>query len=238
MKRKSLYQRLGGYEEVQNTADFVFLCKNSLKIRFMRVTEHSTYFYRLLLTSLSHKFEARNKITADILNEMVSIYPQEVLCPHIEHITEPALRRQQYYKYLMDTFYKHVHGHMVKFGEYFRRYGDYYKNKLLDSTTAVNSAASSVAASANTSDVLQIFKRGIDHLKADQPAQALDCFDEIYRSGGAVTDLQYARAVAFARLGRTTEARRACLEQLNLNANHDPAKELLEEISKCEKVTN
>ncbi len=130
LKRKSLYDRVGGYEELENAADFVFLCRNSLKIRFKRVGDNSTYFYRLLPSSLSHKFKARNQITADILNEMVSIYPPEVLCPRIGRITEPALR-QQYYKYLMDTFYKHVHGHMVKYGDYFRRYGDYYKQQLL-----------------------------------------------------------------------------------------------------------
>ncbi|MHC5060097.1 MAG: FkbM family methyltransferase [Planctomycetota bacterium] len=167
MKRISLYHRLGGYEEVQNTADFVFLCKNALNIRFMRVAEHSIYFYRLLPTSLSHKFEARNKITADILNEMVSIYPQNILCPDINSINDPAQRQRQYYKFLMDIFYKHVHGHRVKFGEYFRQYGDYYKNKLLDSATAVNSAASSVVASSN--------KREIGQLKNEYEERNLLC---------------------------------------------------------------
>ena len=238
MKRKSLYQRVAGYEEVQNAADFVFLCRNSLKIRFKCVGDHSTYFYRLLPTSLSHKFKARNQITADILNEMVSIYPPEVICPHIGHITEPALRGQQYYKYLMETFYKHVHGHMVKFGEYFRRYGDYYKQQLLNCAPAVNTAASAVAASAKSPDIQTLFKRGIEQLKADQPAGALACFDEIYHSGGVVADLQYARAIAFARLGRIDEARKACLAQLTLQTDHKPANELLEQISQCVKVTN
>jgi FkbM family methyltransferase len=137
LKRKSLYQRVGGYQELENAADFVFLCRNALKMNFKRVEEHSAYFYRLLSSSLSHKFEARNQITADILNEMVSIYPPEVLCPRIAAITEPALRQQQYYKYLMETFYRHVHGHMVKYGDYFRRYGDYYKQQLLNCATAV-----------------------------------------------------------------------------------------------------
>jgi glycosyltransferase involved in cell wall biosynthesis len=238
MKRKSLYQRVAGYEEVQNAADFVFLCRNSLKIRFKRVGDHSTYFYRLLPTSLSHKFKARNQITADILNEMISIYPPEVLCPHIGHITEPALRRQQYYKYLMETFYKHVHGHMVKFGEYFGRYGDYYKQQLLNCAPAVNTAASTAVASAPNPDINDMFKRGVDHLKADQAAGALACFDEIYHSGGIVADLQYARAIAFARLGRISEARKACLAQLALQTDHKPSNELLEQISQCVKVTN
>ncbi len=223
---------------MQNAADFVFLCRNSLKIRVKRVGDHSTYFYRLLPTSLSHKFKARNQITADILNEMVSIYPPEVICPHIGHITEPALRGQQYYKYLMETFYKHVHGHMVKFGEYFSRYGDYYKQQLLNCAPAVNTAASAAVASAPSPDINDMFKRGVDHLKADQPAGALACFDEIYHSGGVVADLQYARAMAFARLGRINEARKACLAQLALQTDHKPTNELLEQISQCVKVTN
>ena len=231
MKRKALYQRIGGYEEVQNAADFVFLCRNALKIRFKRVEEHSAYFYRQIPSSLSHKFEARNQITADILNEMVSIYPPEVLCPQITGIAQPALKRRQYYKYLMDTFYKHVHGHMVKFGDYFRRYGDYYKQQLLNCATAPNTAARTVAASSKSQDVQDLFNRGVERLKDDKPDQALDCFDEIYRSGGIVADLQYARAIALARLGRLDEAKKACRTQLVLQNNHAPAIELLQKIS-------
>ena len=240
MKRKSLYQRLGGYEEVQNAADFVFLCRNSLKIRFKRVGDHSTYFYRLLPTSLSHKFEARNKITADILNEMVSIYPPEVLCPQIARITEPVLRRQQYYKYLMETFYKHVNGHMVRYGEYFRRYGDYYKQQLLNCATRVNKAASSAGVLSEGEKLLALFRRGVEHLKADRPAQALTCFDEIDRCSGSrnVPDLQYARAVALARLGRMDEARKACRAQLAAQNDHEPARIFLEKLPEGTKIIN
>jgi glycosyltransferase involved in cell wall biosynthesis len=236
LKRRSLYQRVGAYEELTNAADFVFLCRNALRIRFRRVDEHSTYFYRKTESSLSHKFEARNKITADILNEMVSIYPPEVLYPQIGRIKEPALRRQKYYKYLMDTFYKHIHGHMVRFGDYFRRYGDYYKQQLLNCAADVNTAAGAVATASKSRDARDLFKRGIDHLKADQPDVALACFDEIYRSGGIVADLQYARAIALARLSRIDEAQKACREQLALQTDHAQAMELLEKISQSRRA--
>ena len=237
LKRKSIYDRTGGYEELENAADFVFLCRNSLRINFKRVCDSPTYFYRLLSSGLSHKFKARNKITADILNEMVSIYPAEVLCPDIARIAEPAVRRREYYKYLMDTFYKHVHGHMVRFGDYFRRYGDYYKDKLLGCAADVNTAVNTAAVS-KCRDVRNLFEHGVDLLKTDEPGRALDCFDEVYSSGGIVPDLQYARAIALARLGRMVEAEKACRNQLKLKNNHTPAIELLQKISEGTKVVN
>jgi len=236
LKRKSMYDRVGGYQELENAADFVFLCRNSLKMSFKRLDDSPAYFYRLLPTSLSHKFKARNQITADILNEMVSIYPPEMLCTNIGRIAEPALKRRQYYKYLMDTFYKHVHGHMVKFGDYFRRYGDYYKQKLLNSAAAVNNTAGAAAASAKCPDVRELFKNGVELLKADKPDHALACFDEIYHSGGIIPDLQYARAIALTRLGRMHEAEKACRTQLNLQKNHNPAIELLQKISESSRA--
>ena len=68
---------------------------------------------------------------ADALNAMVSIYPPEVLCPQISAMTDPAQKERQYCEYLMRTFYKHAAGPMVEYPEYFRRYGDSYKQKLL-----------------------------------------------------------------------------------------------------------
>jgi len=240
LKRKSLYGRVGGYEELQNAADFVFLCRNALKISFKRLQEHSAYFYRLTPSSLSHKFRARNQITADVLNDMVSIYPPEVLCPQIARITEPVLRQQQYYKYLMETFYKHVNGHMVQYGGYFRRYGDYYKQQLLNCATRVNKAASSAGGLSEDEKLLALFKRGVEHLKADRPAQALTCFDEICRCSGSrnVPDLQYAQAVALARLGRMDEARKACRAQLAAQNDHESARIFLEKLSERAKIIN
>jgi hypothetical protein len=238
LKRKSLYERVGGYEELQNTADFVFLCRNALKMSFKRVQEQSAYFYRLTPSSLSRKFRARNQVTADVLNDMVSIYPPEMLCPRIACITEPVLRQQQYYKYLMEIFYKHVNGHMVRYGEYFRRYGDYYKQQLLNCATRVNKAASSARALSKDEKLLALFKRGVEHLKEDQPGQALICFDDIYYSGWNVPDLQYARAVALARLGRMDGAREACRAQLAARNGHERARIFLEKLSDGTKIIN
>jgi glycosyltransferase involved in cell wall biosynthesis len=129
--RRTLFDRVGAYEELECVEDFAFLCKNALKINFRRVEQQSTYFYRRLPMSNSQKFEARNRIMADVLNKMVSIYPAEVLCPQIASLTDAALKQQKYYEYLAKTFNKHSNGPMVRFGRYFKRYAELYKTKLL-----------------------------------------------------------------------------------------------------------
>ena len=156
LKRRSLFDRVGMYDDVDSVEDFVFLCKNALKIRFRRVEDNSRYFYRRLATGSSHNFKARDEIMAGALNDMVSIYPPEVLyptpisCPargEAQAVPTPvrqtqphrppedwcgdaALKERRYCEYLMKTFYRHAEGPMVQCGEHFRRYGDYYKHKL------------------------------------------------------------------------------------------------------------
>ncbi|TFG48457.1 MAG: glycosyltransferase, partial [Candidatus Brocadiia bacterium] len=105
--RKSLYENVGLYDEVETVEDFVFLCKNASKINFKRVDEHCWYFYRRVPTGNSHRLKPRNKIMADALNEMVSIYGKEGLCPDIADIADPKLREKEYLKYIVDTFEKH-----------------------------------------------------------------------------------------------------------------------------------
>ena len=67
---------------------------------------------------------------AAALNEMVSLYQPEVLCPQIADVNDAGLRHRQYCQYLMKTFYRHAVGDMVQYGDYFRRYGDFYKQQL------------------------------------------------------------------------------------------------------------
>ena len=93
LKRRSLFDKAGLYEDLDTVEDFVFLCRNALKVYFKRAEEHSTYFYRKLAAGLSHKFKARDQITAGVLNEMVAIYPPELLCSEIKGITDAGLRK-------------------------------------------------------------------------------------------------------------------------------------------------
>jgi len=66
---------------------------------------------------------------ADALNEMISLYPPDVLCPLIAGISDAAEQQQRYYEYLVRTFHRHAEGPMVEYGEYFREYADYYRRR-------------------------------------------------------------------------------------------------------------
>jgi len=238
LKRKSLFGKVGLYEELDTVEDFVFLCKNALRISFKRVEQHSTYFYRRTSEGNCYKFKARNQITARALNDMISMYPAEVLYPQIAGINDPALRKQQYYKYLMMTFYKHVNGHMVRYGEYFQQYGDYYKEKLLNHMAKTNKAVSSVDGASAQDDLLRSFKQGVERLKEARPQDALVCFDKACRLGGKVSNLQYARAVALMQLGRCNDARLACEAELAVQPDHRGTQMLLNKISQDVSIIN
>ena len=77
---------------------------------------------------------------ADALNEMVSIYPPQVLCPQIADTRDENLQKHRYYEYLTATFNRHAQGPMVRYGEYYRQYADYYSQKLR-ATKASSTAA-------------------------------------------------------------------------------------------------
>ncbi len=130
LKSRAMYRRIGGYDDVDSVEDFVFLCKNALKITFLRVEDNPTYFYRRRPGSSSQNFEVRNRIMASALNDMVSAYPPGVLCPQIAGIKDEHTRRRRYYEYLMRTFYRHAEGASGNCGRHFRAYGDYYRQKL------------------------------------------------------------------------------------------------------------
>lgn len=232
LRRMSMFEKTGGYEELENVADFVFLCKNALKVNFKRVEEQSVYFYRCTGTSLSHRIKIRNQTMAKALNDMVLTYPPEMICPQIAAIKEPALKEQQYYKYLMDVFYKHVKGHMVQFGEYFKKYGDFYKSKLMECASKVNRATSAVFGPPAQESAADLFEQGIKHLKSSRPNDALTCFNKVIRAVGQMPDLHYARAVALLQLGRIYDAQMACHAELDRRKDHQGAKKLLDRISR------
>lgn len=131
LKRKSLFGKTGPYDEVETVEDFAFLCRNALKIKFKRIDDHADYFYRLRPLGNSHRFEARDRIMAEALSAMISIYPPELLYPQLSNIDDPALRTKRFYDYLMMTFYKHSHNPRVRFGLHYRRFADHYRQKLI-----------------------------------------------------------------------------------------------------------
>jgi len=236
LKRRSLFtKKCELYKELETVEDFTFLCRNALRINFKRVQDHSTYFYRRMASGNSQKFKTRNQLMARALNDMVLIYPAQVLYPQIRYIS-PDLREKEYYKYLMTTFYKHSQGNMVRYGEYFRQYGDYYKAKLL--SVEEGNKVGSAGALSDQKYYMELFEQGAEHLKAGRPADALVCFDGAYRLDDKVSDLQYARAVALAQLGRMDDARLACEAELAIQPNHKGAQMVLNKISESVNVIN
>jgi glycosyltransferase involved in cell wall biosynthesis len=131
LKRKTLFDNVGLYDEVDTLEDFVFLCKNALKINFKRVDEHSTYFYRRHQQNTSLRLEERNRVMADVLNEMVSIYQAEVLYPQIANIDDIALKQRRYFEYVAETFCRHANNTAAQYGYYFQKYTEHYRSKLL-----------------------------------------------------------------------------------------------------------
>ncbi len=142
LKRRSLFDRTGPYEELETVEDFVFLCRNALKIRFRRVDGCSAYFYRRLESGNSRKFEARDRIMADALNEMVSIYPQAVLCPGAKIHSDGQSQTGDYEQFLAETFFKHAESSTVRHGEYYLRYGRMYRKGLVQSESNLGSGGS------------------------------------------------------------------------------------------------
>ncbi|MBW8001521.1 MAG: glycosyltransferase [Planctomycetes bacterium] len=146
LRRRSLFNEIGLFDELETVEDFVFLCRNALSMSYKRVGIDLKYYYRCLDSGVSRKFKARDQITANILDEIVSIYPPELLCPKIVGIADTNVKMREYYKYLAATFDKHSQGfHLVKHGEYFAKYRDKYREKISEIDKVVKVVSSGKA---------------------------------------------------------------------------------------------
>ncbi|MCK4957818.1 MAG: glycosyltransferase, partial [Planctomycetes bacterium] len=237
LKKKTIF-KLGMYKEIDTVEDFDFLCKNAFRINFKRVDESSTYFYRRLPSGNTHKFKARNELMARTLNDMVSMYPPEVLCPQLAQVSNIQLKNQQYLRYLMTTFNRLSRGNMVQFPEYYRQYADFYKEKLLSLIARPMKTGDPATAPSDRNHPVIAFKQGLDYLKAARPAQALQCFDSFDRANAGFDNLPFARAIALAQLGKIDQARQACWEQLEIDPDHTDARQFMDRISGGLKAVN
>lgn len=227
--RRSLYERVGLYQEVETAADFAFLCRNAGQIRFSKVSASRPYYYRVSSGGLSRKFRRRNEITAAALEEMVSLYPAQVLCPQLSKYGDPTERTLHYYQFLMMTFYSHAQTNEGRFGEPFQRRGDRYRELLLKSLAVSGKTAQSVWGMTGMRRTTAMFRHGAERLKAGRPDEALVYFDQVRRGSVAAPGIDYARAVAFVQLGRPDQAVAACQAELNQNPNPN-AERLLAEL--------
>jgi glycosyltransferase involved in cell wall biosynthesis len=227
--RRSLYERVGLYHEVETAADFAFLCWNSPKIHFGRVSASQPYYYRVSSGGLSRKFRQRNEITTTVLDEMVSLFPPQVLCPQLSRCNDPTEWTRLYYEFLMMTFYAHAQTNTGRFGEPFAQRGDRYRTLMLDALAASGTSAQSVWGLTGMQRTTAMFRRGVERLNVGRPDEALVYLDEVRRGGAAVPGIDYARAVAFVQLGRQDQAVAACQAELERNRNPD-AERLLAEL--------
>ncbi len=217
--RRSLYERVGLYQELETVADFVFLCRNSPHIRFSRVSAGRPYYYRVSSGGLSRKFQQRNEITAAVLDEMVSLYPAEVLCPQLSQCNDPTEQTRLYDEFLMMTFYAHAQTHAGRFGEPFEQRGDRYHTRLLEALAASGKTAQSVWGMTGVQRTTAMYRRGVERLTIGRPHEALVYFDQARRGNAGLPGIDYARAVAFVQLGRPDQAVAACQAELELNRN-------------------
>lgn len=81
----------------------------------------------------------------------------------------------------------------------------------------------------------ELFERGVDVLNRGNTTQAIDYFDEAISNCRPFPELNFARAVAFAKLGKLLPSKKACQDELKVNPESEGAKNLL---AKIEKATN
>ncbi len=130
LKKKSLFERLGTYEELETVEDFVFLSQNALEINFQRVDDHAQYFYRRLPSGNSSKFLARNRIMAEALDRMVAVYSPEQLCPELARIDNAEIKTRRFWRYVAMVFENHASNPITAHPEFFRKYADKYRKKV------------------------------------------------------------------------------------------------------------
>lgn len=129
LKRKSMFERTGLYQELENVEDFDFLSRNVLKIRFKKVIGSANYYYRRLPQSNTSRFEQRCRITAECLERMIHTYPEAVLCPMLSTITNPAERKSKFLDYVIAVFEKQARIFQDQSGRIYEQLVQKYRRK-------------------------------------------------------------------------------------------------------------
>ncbi len=78
-----------------------------------------------------------------------------------------------------------------------------------------------------SSHSMALFRRGIGYIESGKYSEALVCFAQVYKTDEQISNLHYACAVAFMKLGRKSEAVLACQSELTINPDHRDAIALL-----------
>ncbi|NLW83633.1 MAG: glycosyltransferase [Phycisphaerae bacterium] len=118
LRQRTMFGIVGEYREIETVEDYDFLARNALKIRFKRADGVSGYLYRVRPDSISRRMAPRNKITAEVLEAMLTCYRPEVLYPELTTV-EPEQRQAVFLRYVTTVFLAHAKRHAGRGGEFF-----------------------------------------------------------------------------------------------------------------------
>lgn len=127
LKRRSLYKQCGLYRELDTVEDFDFLARNALNIRFKRVNGLVGYHYRVHSGSNRNRMILRNRITADVLEEMIHKFPATALCPALHSIEDPQERERKFGLYVSGVFERLAQKYQNQSGSVFADFAQKYK---------------------------------------------------------------------------------------------------------------
>lgn len=120
LKRRSMFDRVGLYRDLQNTIDYDFMTRNALNIRFKRADGVVGYRYRWRPDSISRQMGQRNQNTAAAMEAMLTRYRPEELCPSLDS-TPPDQRPEKFLRFAIGVFENHAKRNAGRGGEHFHQ---------------------------------------------------------------------------------------------------------------------
>jgi glycosyltransferase involved in cell wall biosynthesis len=127
LKRRAMFEKTGLYRDLSVVADFDFLTRNALKIRFKRVDGAAGYHYRIHDGNSSTHTMQRHQITAEAIATMTKLYTPQTLCPSLQSLSEIE-REAKYRRFIQGVFENLAERHAGRGGEVFERYAAAYRN--------------------------------------------------------------------------------------------------------------
>jgi glycosyltransferase involved in cell wall biosynthesis len=128
LKRKTMFAKTGLYRQLDAVEDFDFLARNALKIRFKRADGIAGYHYRINPAGNCHRFVRRCQVTAQILDEMIKVYSEDVLCPPLGKIL-PMEKEQKYRQFILNVFQCLANRYAGRGGEFFAKAAEKYRTQ-------------------------------------------------------------------------------------------------------------
>jgi GT2 family glycosyltransferase len=120
LKRRAMFEKTGLYRDLSVVADFDFLTRNALKIRFKRVDGAAGYHYRIHDGNSSTHTTQRHQITAEAIMTMTKLYTPETLYPSLQSLSGME-KEAKYRRFIQGVFQNLAARHAGRGGEAFER---------------------------------------------------------------------------------------------------------------------